>query len=105
MTIQSRRNFLATSANGIGGLALASLLQQDGVLAQDPARDLGPTRRPVGAARPRLGRRCRWHWWRGNCGAIEWSSNVLQRILLDILEFFIDLANFPLNIWIRRHSS
>src|SRR5438874_13437212 len=36
---QSRRNFLATSASGIGGLALASLLQQDGVLAQEAARD------------------------------------------------------------------
>jgi hypothetical protein len=36
---QSRRNFLATMANGIGGLALASLLQDDGVLAQEGARD------------------------------------------------------------------
>jgi hypothetical protein len=33
---QSRRNFLATSANGIGGLALASLLKADGVLADTP---------------------------------------------------------------------
>src|SRR5581483_879248 len=36
---QSRRNFLATSASGIGALALASLLKEDGVLAQEPARD------------------------------------------------------------------
>lgn len=31
--IQSRRNFLATSASGIGGIALASLLAKDGLLA------------------------------------------------------------------------
>ena len=37
--LQSRRNFLATSASGIGGLALASLLRDEGVLAQEPARD------------------------------------------------------------------
>src|SRR6266542_3741178 len=36
---QSRRNFLATMANGIGGLAVASLLRDDGVLAQEAARD------------------------------------------------------------------
>src|SRR6266436_8522636 len=30
--LQSRRNFLATSANGVGLLALASLLQEDGLL-------------------------------------------------------------------------
>ena len=33
--LQARRNFLATSASGIGTLALASLLQQDGLLAAD----------------------------------------------------------------------
>jgi hypothetical protein len=33
--LQSRRNFLATSASGIGTVALASLLQQDGLLAAD----------------------------------------------------------------------
>src|SRR5688500_437702 len=45
-TNQSRRNFLATMANGVGGLAVASLLQQDGVLAQDrdPADPLAPRR-------------------------------------------------------------
>src|SRR5438128_10053849 len=32
---QSRRNFLATSASSIGTLALASLLQQDGLLAAE----------------------------------------------------------------------
>src|SRR5262245_39043427 len=36
---QSRRSFLATMANGIGGLAVASLLKDDGVLAQEAPRD------------------------------------------------------------------
>ncbi len=36
---QARRNFLASSASGIGALALASLLQDDGVVAQEPPRD------------------------------------------------------------------
>ncbi len=35
--LQSRRNFLATSASGIGMLALASLLQQEGLLAAESA--------------------------------------------------------------------
>src|SRR4051812_33510338 len=33
---RTRRDFLATSASGIGTLALASLLQQDGLLAAPP---------------------------------------------------------------------
>ena len=33
---QSRRNFLASSANGVGLLALASLLRDDGLLAAEP---------------------------------------------------------------------
>jgi hypothetical protein len=37
--LQSRRNFLATSASGIGALALASLLRDDGVVAHEPPRD------------------------------------------------------------------
>ena len=37
---RSRRNFLATSASGIGTLALATLLQQEGLLAAPP--DDGP---------------------------------------------------------------
>ena len=32
--VQSRRDFLATSASGLGGMALASLLMQEGVLAR-----------------------------------------------------------------------
>src|SRR4051812_37474478 len=39
---QSRRNFLATSASGIGLVALASLLKEQGVLAADPANPLAP---------------------------------------------------------------
>jgi hypothetical protein len=32
---QTRRDFLATSSSGLGGLALASLLKQDGLLGGD----------------------------------------------------------------------
>jgi len=39
---QSRRNFLATGASGIGTLALASLLGEQGLLAADPANPLAP---------------------------------------------------------------
>src|SRR5205814_8172875 len=41
---QTRRDFLATSANGVGLLALASLLSEDGRLAAapDPANPLAP---------------------------------------------------------------
>jgi len=42
---QTRRDFLATSASGIGTVALASLLQQDGLLASEfsaPADPLAP---------------------------------------------------------------
>jgi hypothetical protein len=40
---QSRRNFFATFANGIGALAALSLLRDDGVLAQDaPRRSADP---------------------------------------------------------------
>ena len=39
---QSRRNFLTTSASGLGALALLSLLRDDGVLAQDPGDPLAP---------------------------------------------------------------
>jgi hypothetical protein len=38
--LQSRRDFLATSASGIGTLALASLLRDDGLLAAEPADPL-----------------------------------------------------------------
>src|SRR2546428_13165993 len=42
--LQSRRNFLATSASGLGLLAVASLLKDDGLLAADadPANPLAP---------------------------------------------------------------
>src|SRR3954465_8754337 len=42
--VRSRRDFLATSANGVGLLALASLLGEDGRLsaAPDPADPLAP---------------------------------------------------------------
>ncbi len=39
---QARRNFLCTSASGIGSLALASLLKDDRLLANDPADPLAP---------------------------------------------------------------
>src|SRR5262245_57850330 len=40
--LQSRRNFLATSASGVGLLAVASLLQEDGLLAAQAANPLAP---------------------------------------------------------------
>src|ERR1044072_3904334 len=40
--LQSRRNFLATSASGIGTLALASLLRDNGLLAATAAPKLAP---------------------------------------------------------------
>lgn len=39
---QSRRNFLATSASGIGTLALASLFGEEGLLASESANPLSP---------------------------------------------------------------
>ena len=39
---QTRRNFLATSASGLGGVALASLLAEDGLLANEFANPLAP---------------------------------------------------------------
>ncbi len=50
--LQSRRNFLATSASGIGMLALASLLNDDGLLAAEATADpLAPRPHPL-APRP-----------------------------------------------------
>src|SRR4051794_15449616 len=40
--LQSRRHFLANSANSVGMLALASLLQQDGVLGAPAPAELNP---------------------------------------------------------------
>jgi len=40
--LQSRRDFLTTSASGIGLAAVASLLQEQGLLAADPANPLAP---------------------------------------------------------------
>src|SRR6266702_4804479 len=40
--LQSRRNFLATSASGIGTLALAALLRDDGLLAAEAVNPLAP---------------------------------------------------------------
>lgn len=48
---QSRRNFLTTTANGIGLLALASMLQQDGLLAAEPAAGADAMSNPL-AVRP-----------------------------------------------------
>lgn len=49
-TLRTRREFLATSASGIGGIALASLLAQDGLLAA-PAGDIRDSSNPL-AVRP-----------------------------------------------------
>ena len=48
LATQTRRDFLATSSSGLGTLALASLLKQDGLLADEAALPADPlaTRRP-----------------------------------------------------------
>jgi hypothetical protein len=48
---QSRRNFLATSASGIGTLALASLLRDEGLLAADASKEADEAVNPL-APRP-----------------------------------------------------
>src|SRR5262245_3182866 len=40
--LQSRRNFLATTASGVGTLALASLLNDDGLLAAESVKSADP---------------------------------------------------------------
>src|ERR671931_677928 len=40
--LQARRDFLATSASGIGTLAVAALLRDEGLLAAEPANPLAP---------------------------------------------------------------
>src|SRR6266404_1199900 len=48
--LQSRRNFLATSASGIGMLALASLLKEEGLLAAESV--LGDAVNPLAPKAP-----------------------------------------------------
>jgi len=43
---QTRRDFLATTASGIGGVALASMLHAEGLLAATPAADMETPARP-----------------------------------------------------------
>jgi len=51
--LQSRRQFLATSASGIGGMALASMLMGDGLLAQaDTAPTTGSVTNPLAPKAP-----------------------------------------------------
>ncbi|MEX0704672.1 MAG: DUF1501 domain-containing protein [Planctomycetales bacterium] len=53
--LRTRRNFLATSASGIGGVALASLLAQDGLLAAGSGPEAGTIRdsaHPMAPRRP-----------------------------------------------------
>src|SRR5439155_22111569 len=50
--LQSRRHFLANTANGVGMLALASLLQQDGVLGASPAAPAAPDLNPLAPKPP-----------------------------------------------------
>ena len=51
LDLLSRRNFLAHTGTGLGGIALASLLAQDGLLAAD-ASDKSPIRPAIDAAKP-----------------------------------------------------
>ncbi len=46
---QTRRDFLTTSASGLGAAAFASLLQQDGALASESANPLSPKLPPLPA--------------------------------------------------------
>ncbi|MDP6034683.1 MAG: DUF1501 domain-containing protein, partial [Verrucomicrobiota bacterium] len=39
---QTRRDFLATSASGLGGVALTTLLAEDGLLTQDTTNPMAP---------------------------------------------------------------
>ena len=39
---QTRRDFLVTGASGLGGVALASILAEDGLLATEFANPLAP---------------------------------------------------------------
>src|SRR5262249_62246410 len=49
---QTRREFLCSSASGLGGIALAALLQQEGILASPPpSSDPEPLANPL-APRP-----------------------------------------------------
>ena len=51
LDLLSRRNFLAHTGTGLGGIALASLLAQDGLLAAD-ASDKSPIRPTIDPAKP-----------------------------------------------------
>jgi len=58
----SRRRFLTSSANGIGALALASLLKDDGLLAQDARPALAPggdSAEPLAPRRPHFAPKAR----------------------------------------------
>ena len=46
----SRRDFLTTSASGVGALAMASMLEQDGLLASDG--DAAVSANPLAPKRP-----------------------------------------------------
>src|SRR5262249_932061 len=52
--LQARRNFLCSSASGIGTLALASMLKEDKLLASDPVEAANPLapKRPHFAPKP-----------------------------------------------------
>ena len=39
---QTRRDFLATSASGLGGVALSSLLAEEGLLAKESTNPMAP---------------------------------------------------------------
>src|SRR5262245_43379734 len=55
--LRSRRQFLTSSASGIGTLALASLLQEDGLLANSPGN--GETTNPLAPRPPHFAPRAR----------------------------------------------
>ena len=53
---QTRRDFLATSASGLGGAALASLMVEDGLLAKELSqlsKNYEPSRPAINSFRPK----------------------------------------------------
>src|SRR5688572_20867825 len=52
LSLLRRRDFLARAGQGLGGIALASLLSEQGLLASNPIRPLIRPEGPLGARAP-----------------------------------------------------
>ncbi len=69
--LQTRRQFLTTSASGIGGLALASLLLEDGLLGKAHAETAGPAPALRGTHIPPKARNCIFIFFEGAPSQID----------------------------------